>query len=88
MSTVRYSSNNSGGDWWLSDKDWYALEEAGWDVDWASEGRWLGALATRATRDGLTLEAAKSEFGAITGEDPGAEGCSCCGQPHYFSEAN
>lgn len=31
---ITYSSNNSGGSWWLKDKDWYALEEAGWVVHW------------------------------------------------------
>ena len=31
---VRYSSNNSGGEWWLNDKDWKALEAAGWEVKW------------------------------------------------------
>ncbi len=33
---VEYSSNNSGGHWWLADKDWKALEKAGWVVAWAS----------------------------------------------------
>lgn len=36
MSYVEYDSNNSGGDWWLSDDDWKALEKAGWKVAWAS----------------------------------------------------
>lgn len=31
---VKYSSNNSGGSWWLSDDDWKALEVAGWEIDW------------------------------------------------------
>lgn len=31
---ITYSSNNSGGSWWLSDKDWKALEKAGWLVEW------------------------------------------------------
>lgn len=31
---VEYSSNNSGGRWWLKDKDWLALEKAGWTVEW------------------------------------------------------
>jgi len=31
---VEYSSNNSGGHWWLSDKDWINLESNGWDVIW------------------------------------------------------
>lgn len=56
---VEYSSNNSGGSWWLKDEDWFALEKAGWVVDWCKNnksefckpdknGRWLGALATNA----------------------------------------
>lgn len=31
---VEYDSNNSGGGWWLEDKDWKALEDAGWYVEW------------------------------------------------------
>jgi len=31
---VEYSSNNSGGEWWLSDDDWIALEKDGWHVKW------------------------------------------------------
>jgi len=34
MSYVEYSSNNSGGRWWLKDDDWRALEAAGWKVVW------------------------------------------------------
>lgn len=33
---VEYSSNNSGGSWWLKDKDWLALEKGGWSVKWGS----------------------------------------------------
>lgn len=29
-----YSSNNSGGSWWLTDESWAALEDAGWVVHW------------------------------------------------------
>lgn len=31
---VKYTSNNSGGSWWLTDDDWKKLEEAGWYVYW------------------------------------------------------
>jgi hypothetical protein len=48
MHKVRYESNNSGGDWWLSDKDWRNLEAAGWVVAWRDK-RFLAALATEAT---------------------------------------
>ena len=31
---VEYDHNNSGGEWWLTDKDWKTLEDAGWHVEW------------------------------------------------------
>ena len=31
---VEYSSNNSGGSWWLKKEDWLNLEKAGWFVEW------------------------------------------------------
>lgn len=31
---IEYRSNNSGGSWWLQDKDWKALEDVGWEVEW------------------------------------------------------
>lgn len=36
---VEYSSNNSGGGWWLKDEHWRALEDAGWEVEWG--GKWF-----------------------------------------------
>lgn len=36
---VEYSSNNSGGSWWLNDEHWKALEAAGWFVLWG--GLWF-----------------------------------------------
>lgn len=58
--TVEYSSNNSGGRWWLTDSDWEKLEEVGWTVRWYrdekdrifgshKDGRFLRALASRAS---------------------------------------
>lgn len=100
MSYVEYQSNNSGGGWWLNDDDWRGLEKAGWEVEWYKpstdgkwhigdgdkDGRWLGALATRAKRRGLSLEDAVREWISVTGQDPADEGCNCCGQPHDFTE--
>jgi hypothetical protein len=47
---VEYNSNNSGGGWWLDDKDWRKLEKAGWLVEWGALdfcnsrfGPWPGA---------------------------------------------
>ena len=34
---VEYNSNNSGGGWWLKDKDWKKLEKAGWFIVWATK---------------------------------------------------
>jgi len=81
---VEYSSNNSGGNWWLDDKNWKALETAGWKVEW-KDGRWLGALATSACREGLSLLDAVAEWERVTGECSTDVGCACCGQPHNFT---
>ncbi|WNN93705.1 hypothetical protein SEA_CALLINALLBARBZ_55 [Arthrobacter phage CallinAllBarbz] len=94
---ITYSTNNSGGGWWLDDEDWKALEAAGWKVDWYADdvrnayyganGRWLGALATTAHREGLDMDEAIEEWERVTGQDAEDEGCSCCGAPHSFYEA-
>lgn len=94
---VEYSSNNSGGRWRLKDEDWYALEKAGWKVAWAKDsklpmfgldedGRWLGALATSASREGLSLRDAADEWARVTGECATEAGCPCCGNPHSFTQ--
>jgi hypothetical protein len=97
VSYIEYSSNNSGGGWWLSDQNWKDLETAGWKVQWAKdmedgifhtkgEDRWLGALAYKATREGLSYRMAVAEWEDVTGMSAYDEGCGCCGQPHSFSE--
>jgi hypothetical protein len=93
---VEYHSNNSGGRWWLKDKDWFALENAGWVVQWAKNnteffrpdenGRYLGALARSAYREGLHIREAVEEWERTTGQSSTDAGCPCCGQPHYFTE--
>jgi hypothetical protein len=98
---VGYSSNNSGGSWWLTDEDWEKLEAAGWEVEWRKDDgsllggvvekagdrpRFLGAAATEASRRGLSLRMADIEWEEITGQNANEEGCPCCGQPHNFYE--
>lgn len=94
---IEYSSNNSGGSWWLTDQDWKNLEAAGWDVQWVKDdpyfkdtvkedGRWLRALATTALRYDTPLNVAIAEFEYITGQSAAYEGCSCCGRPHSFNQ--
>ena len=94
MSYVEYDSNNSGGRWWLTDQNWLDLEKAGWDVKWyrneeyyktGEDGRWLGALAGKATKAGVTIGAAISEWENITGQNSADLGCACCGTPHSFT---
>lgn len=94
---VEYSSNNSGGSFWLSDDDWRALEAAGWVVDWvkgstsgryssfAQGDRYMGALATQAKRYGVGLRGAIMEFDDVTSQNSSDLGCSCCGTPHSFT---
>lgn len=90
---VEYSSNNSGGSWWLDDDDWISLEKAGWKVNWSrdqdrlgkNKERWLGALATSAEREGLSLRDAVDEWERVTGKFSTDVGCPCCGQPHRFT---
>ena len=93
MILVKYNHNNSGGSDWLEDADWYALERAGWAVDWIKNSiselhkrgeLFRGPLAISASKKFSSVEAAKVEFMRITGEDSEAEGCSCCGPPHAF----
>ena len=91
---ITYSSNNSGGSWWLTDQNWYDLEEAGWSISWKKDqetaqgkyedGRWLGALATDASKNFPSMIEAITEWERITGLNASDEGCSCCGSPHYF----
>jgi hypothetical protein len=93
---IEYSTNNSGGRWWLSDDDWYALEKAGWEVNWNKDnpdrimvdkktGRFLGALAEYASKEFETPADAMREFEKVTGQRVSDEGCNCCGAPHSFS---
>ncbi|QDH93008.1 hypothetical protein SEA_STEPHIG9_61 [Mycobacterium phage Stephig9] len=91
---VTYSSNNSGGSWWLTDDDWFALERAGWVINWYRDDslnggreRFLGALASSAFLPNSTEDEAIQSFENVTGLYTDAQGCDCCGPPHYFYES-
>lgn len=94
---VEYRAINSGGSWWLDDKDWKALEKAGWTVMWATAGgpgvagrgkeaRYMGALASTALVLTSSLADAIRSWEKAVGQDSTDEGCNCCGPPHCFSE--
>lgn len=91
MQCIEYSSNNSGGSWWLTEDDWLNLENAGWEVDWVKDINYykgqttfLGSTAMHARRYGLSEEQAIAEFERVTDQNAEDPGCSCCGQPHLF----
>ena len=48
------------------------------------EGRWLGALASEASKKFKTVKEAIVEFEKITGKKASDEGCNCCSPPHSF----
>lgn len=79
MPLTIYSTNNSGGRWWLSQEDWDNLIKAGWTPihfkGWV-RGAWRA----------LCEEAAKAEFDNVTSQFSDELGCECCGPPHNFSE--
>lgn len=80
---VEYSSNNSGGVDWVTPEMWDKLIEAGWIVDTKFGGRIYSV-----NRHGLSLRDAIVEWQTLTGLDPAAVGCNCCGVPHRFMELN
>lgn len=47
--------------------------------------RYMGALAVGAAKVTNDPEAAVAEWAKATGQDPSAEGCNCCGEPHNFT---
>lgn len=97
MGTLEYDSNNSGGSWWLTDQNWKDLEAAGWNVKWVKDdtnyssfvdpgsGRYMGALARKASLETDDPTAGVRSWEEVTGLDSTAEGCNCCGEPHSFN---
>ena len=91
---IRYSTNNSGGSYWLGQKDWDALEKAGWLVEWSAweRGRrdwdWGSDVPAHYAwaPAGMTEDQARVSFTDATGQSSWEEGCNCCGVPHNFYE--
>lgn len=84
MGYIKFSENNSGGDYWLTQKNYEDLMAAGWTGEGINpDNRYDGR---RLERRGVSRRVALAEFWDITGWDPDEEGCNCCGQPFYFTE--
>lgn len=92
MQTVTLDQNNSGGSFWLSKAQFDALLADGWKIDesmpyrlnWGREAQNL-TLDVPVEDEQAAETIAKIEFQRVTGEDPDAEGCNCCGPPFHFS---
>lgn len=67
MSYVQYESNNSGGRWWLNDEQWFALEQAGWVVEWETLGHKYTERGDYADRDenGIPVLVPKEESNGL-----------------------
>lgn len=117
MGVLEYSSNNSGGNWWLKLEDWQHLEEAGWIIHWIHGNNdpdhehaepfdlmehkhsysdvlvrsvwngetYLDAAASSAAIETDNPDEAIHQFEVLTRQSADAEGCNCCGRPHYFT---
>lgn len=96
MTTFEYKENNSGGHWWLNKAHYDNLEKAGWELVphdaalyslsiYTDETGWTRPYYAR--KEFENIDAAICDFQRITGEDYYEPGCSCCGEPHYISEA-
>jgi len=80
---VTYYHTNSDGVDWLKEKDWLALEKAGWVLrDFSSGGRYS------VTKYGVKLHDAVDEWTKLTGACATDLGCPCCGPPHQFEECD
>lgn len=96
---VNFSENNSGGSWWLKQKDYDALAAAGWDID----GRRLSVrdpaepdcprsatlmvtvqAETERRACSIAEERAIESWEQATGYDSNEEGCNCCGPPYQI----
>lgn len=94
LTGTTYEGNNSGGMFWTDDSSWEKLEAGGWVVLWAkdhkppsftdADGRYFGQLATSAFAPFMSISEARDSFEQLTGLDPYASGCECCGSPHGF----
>jgi hypothetical protein len=60
--------------------------ESKWDAFKDDSGRFQGAVANRAYRNGLSFEDAVAEWEKITNMSALDAGCPCCGRPHEFYE--
>lgn len=78
MVWISVSLNNSGGVDWLNEWHIEQLIANGWVRDEEAFDAYMKQFNT--------VDEAKDDFGSITGMDPDAEGCPCCGRPFYFME--
>ena len=100
MKEYTFSENNSGGSWWLKEKDYLALFKEGWkykESDWDKKQGYdtkpflseSGDTVPYGWRHNLvgkfsSIRDAVESFERATGRDFFEEGCNCCGAPFYI----
>ena len=69
---------------WYRDHPYYNGTRPGRPSQLDENGRWLGALAAKATKDFPTPADAIREWERIVEQEASDTGCNCCGPPHSF----
>lgn len=83
---VQLHHNNSGGKWWLNEKDEGGLIAEGWLLD-ISEDSFLGRHISYAFLPDVDIKQALASFRKATQFTGRELGCfSCCGSPFSFTQ--
>jgi hypothetical protein len=84
MGYITMCENNSGGSFWLTEKNYEDLLALGWEGKGPdSNDRYKDRVLINRV---LSRRMALAQFEDVTGYSPDEEGCECCGQPFYFAE--
>lgn len=94
MRRYKFCENNSGGGWWLNERDYEALFAAGWKYEPKNEREkdrrpYLDHLDSKVpygwrrhlTGEFDSIRAAVESFECATGKNFFEQGCNCCGAP-------
>lgn len=80
---IQLHCNNSGGRWWLNEKDEQGLIVEGWLLHFTD---FLGLHIDYAFLPNVSMQQALHSFSMATRYQGTERGCSCCGRPFSFSQ--
>ncbi len=80
---VQLYCNNSGGRWWLDEKDEQGLIAEGWLLHFVD---WLGRHIDYAFLPDVSMQQALNSFSRATQYYGAEKGCPCCGKPFSFNQ--